>query len=338
MASAFVRLTKRWLNVVNSEYWEAVLLIVLYFILRWFPTLRGIAVVILASSCVSIINELIFRYGALYLRIHTWDMLSKESRYDMGSDMINGVWGSMGGLLISIAFVPFLPIYIVAMPFVIIYALVKYRRPKDKNISIFWFKIGAFFYTNFVSEYHEMISVVSESGGEQFDAFEEWAPPTEAADEDMDGDGEEDEEAKETLSWVMEKIFSSVYYMPLIPVVFFLLFMFFLFGIALLICAVPAAIFATVAVYETGRRPRRSLEYRIGCMADFSSTAGHVRELSLPGTPDRGRLRGHQIRSRTTTCPFETHLYLPVYTCQRGRSRPQNLRRPLHTPCRKTAT
>jgi len=180
MASAFVRLTKRWLNVVNSEYWEAVLLIVLYFILRWFPTLRGIAVVILASSCVSIINELIFRYGALYLRIHTWDMLSKESRYDMGSDMINGVWGSMGGLLISIAFVPFLPIYIVAMPFVIIYALVKYRRPKDKNISIFWFKIGAFFYTNFVSEYHEMISVVSESGGEQFDAFEEWAflPPS----------------------------------------------------------------------------------------------------------------------------------------------------------------
>jgi len=65
----------------------------------------------------------------------------------------------------------------------------------------------------------------------------------------MDGDGEEDEEAKETLSWVMEKIFSSVYYMPLIPVVFFLLFMFFLFGIALLICAVPAAIFATVAVF-----------------------------------------------------------------------------------------
>lgn len=126
-------------------YWEAVILFVVYFILRWFRSLRGIAVIVLASSCVSIFSEMLSSYGRLYVRLLVWNTVWLISRV-VDIDTISGFNERWYGMLICLFFLYSMPLNIACLPFalpILICALINYGRSgNDSSMFIFWFNIG----------------------------------------------------------------------------------------------------------------------------------------------------------------------------------------------------
>lgn len=81
------RLLRRWSSLwhylVTTDGWEAVFLLALYFVLRWNERLRGISVVMLASSAISLVVLLSFRQGARHFRFRILYDIARKS-YSVG--------------------------------------------------------------------------------------------------------------------------------------------------------------------------------------------------------------------------------------------------------------
>lgn len=142
------RLLRRWSShwhyLVTTDCWEAVFLLALYFILRWDERLRGISVVMLSSSVISLIVLLSFRKGAQHFRIRVWLDIARKS-YSIGQyNLLFGPHLKLVGMDTYLLCRPFLPLYILLFPFGIAFAMWFYPVYDEDTSHPFWQKVGSF--------------------------------------------------------------------------------------------------------------------------------------------------------------------------------------------------
>lgn len=143
------RLLRRWSSLwhylVTTDGWEAVFLLALYFVLRWDERLRGISVVMLASSAISLVVLLSFRQGARHFRFRILYDIARKS-YSVGQyDFLFGPNSRLVGMDTSLLCLPFLSFYVLLFPFGIAFSIWFYSA-YDETAHPFWQKVGSFGY------------------------------------------------------------------------------------------------------------------------------------------------------------------------------------------------
>ena len=114
-------LFQKWVKIITRPEWEAFLLFVLYFSLRWITKLKEFSTILFATAIMSIVKCISMKAGSLLYRLILWYTILCRKEYVYSNSERYGFTQHLYGLISFFALILF-PIHLIATPFFLIYS------------------------------------------------------------------------------------------------------------------------------------------------------------------------------------------------------------------------
>lgn len=131
-----------WIGVICTDFWEALILLLVYASLRMFriEATYDLAMVILLSSNILLLRCLLCSFGSLVLKVSIWFDLAREDKSKIPADYVRYSTMDMFGLFLA---VPYSPIFLFSF-FYGLYAACHQAYYGKLSPPGFWRKIASF--------------------------------------------------------------------------------------------------------------------------------------------------------------------------------------------------